>query len=118
MGRKKVLLSGLLLAAVVGLGLFFRNEANWYAITSGSGSINAGSRFGVSVGDDIGAAKARLEGAGFRQVFSPSELDELNYPIRGEYAFSDRGWRRGVVWLKVSGDVVTTVRWHYQLGAP
>lgn len=116
---KRIILTVIGALLVAGLAVvFFQNDANWYAITNNAGRIESGSRFGVAIGDSIGDARSHLLQSGYTQLLSPQELDQLNYPVRGAYVFNDHGWRRGVVWLYVSGERVAAIEWHYQLGAP
>lgn len=117
MERRTGIVLGACLAGLLALAVL-QNERNRLAMTNSSGSVSSGTKFGVSIGDEIDPARQHLLASGFTQLLTPSDLQQLNYPLRNEYVFRDGAWRRGTVRLRVSEGKVAAIAWHYQLGAP
>jgi hypothetical protein len=126
--RARVLRIGAALLVLVGLVWFIGPTDERTALVIGEqyGTISAGTKLGVTIGDPWPAADAAL-----RRSFTPAYVQWLTgrHPQQGgngvtlsdtpilvgdaEASYRDRSWRNGVVTLAVRDGVVMSLSWHY-----
>ena len=115
------LLAIILLVLVVGTATFLLDERNRSTLFGDTGSIEAGSKYGVSTNMSLAEASARLEHIGFA-----AEAISSNGPIvscgsggyrrregQSFYLFREQTWRKGLVCLVEQRGHLVAIAWSW-----
>jgi hypothetical protein len=107
------------LIAAIPIGLFNPLDRLIFQ-NSGTGTISKGKIIGISIGDNIDTATARLRELG---LFGPTDIEKANgmfftrrwLPATGtSYHYTDMSWRGGVVQIIcIDGQHVSTISWEF-----
>jgi hypothetical protein len=107
------------LIAAIPLGLFNPLDRLVFQ-NSGSGTISKGETLGISVGENIDTATARLRELG---LVGPTDIEKANgtfFTRRGlpalgiSYHFTDMSWRGGVVQIIcIDGQHISAISWEF-----
>ena len=116
-----LLLAITVVAATYVLAISRHSELNRAGLLGASGRIDAGKKFGVSIGADYREVQDALEGLGFeeRDLTKPQSCHGFDYPEHQEpQLWFDDSWRKGTLCVVTSGGSVVDLSWSYGMGFP